>query len=161
MIDNFDEERSGAALDERFELLSAYLDGEATVSERKQVDAWLANDPAFQKQYRQMQQMQQAFPAISVPSSQSAEKLAAGVFEKLDRHRNRKLAWIGGSAIAATLVATIAGLGGLLGDNGRQLQLANTPAPLMVALNDPILSIPAKGEQIMEVPMNSPEVHID
>jgi anti-sigma factor RsiW len=161
MIDNFDGERTNLALDERFELLSAYLDGEATVSERQQVDAWLANDPAFQKQYRQMQQMQQAFPAISVPSSQSAENLAAGVFAKLDRRRNRKLVWIGGGAIAATLVATIAGLGGLLGDNNRQLQLANTPAPLMVALNDPILSIPVKGEQTMEVPMNSPEVHVD
>jgi anti-sigma factor RsiW len=162
MIDNFDGERSNIALDERFELLSAYLDGEATVSERQQVDAWLASDPAFAKQYHQLQQMHQAFPAISVPSSQSAENLAAGVFEKLDRRRNRKLAWIGGGAIAATLVATIAGLGGLLGGgNNNQLQLAHTPAPLMVALNDPILSIPAKGGQAMEVPMNSPEVHVD
>jgi anti-sigma factor RsiW len=50
MIDNFDGERSGAALDERFELLSAYLDGEVTASERKQVEAWLATDRAFQQQ---------------------------------------------------------------------------------------------------------------
>ena len=164
MTDNFDREQSGAVIDERFELLSAYLDGEVTPTERQQVEAWLANDLAFQHQYRQMQQMQHAFPRMTVPSSQSAEALSAGVFAKLDRQRNRKLAWIGGGAIAATLVAALAGLGGLFGDNS-QLQYAankaNIPAPMMVALNDPILAIPAKGEQVIELPMSSPEVNAD
>jgi anti-sigma factor RsiW len=166
MTDNFDGERSGAVLDERFELLSAYLDGEVTPSERQQVEALLANDSTFQRQYRQMQNIHQALPRMTVPSSQSAAALAAGVFEKLDRQRNRKLAWIGGGALAATLVATIAGLfGGLFGDNSPQFQFANnkanTPAPLMVALNDPILSMPAKGEPAIELPMSSPEVIAD
>ena len=164
MTDNFDREQSGAVIDERFELLSAYLDGEVTPTERQQVEAWLANDLAFQHQYRQMQQMQHAFPRMTVPSSQSAEALSAGVFAKLDRQRNRKLAWIGGGAIAATLVAAVTGLGGLFGDNP-QLQYAankaNIPAPMMVALNDPILAIPAKGERVIELPMSSPEVNAD
>lgn len=164
MTDNFDREQSGAVIDERFELLSAYLDGEVTPTERQQVEAWLANDLAFQHQYRQMQQMQHAFPRLTVPSSQSAEALSAGVFAKLDRQRNRKLALIGGGAIAATLVAAVTGLGGLFGDNS-QLQYAankaNIPAPMMVALNDPILAIPAKGEQVIELPMSSPEVNAD
>lgn len=164
MTDNFDREQSGAVIDERFELLSAYLDGEVTPTERQQVEAWLANDLAFQHQYRQMQQMQHAFPRLTVPSSQSAEALSAGVFAKLDRQRNRKLALIGGGAIAATLVAAVTGLGGLFGDNP-QLQYAankaNIPAPMMVALNDPILAIPAKGEQVIELPMSSPEVNAD
>ena len=164
MTDNFDREQSGAVIDERFELLSAYLDGEVTPTERQQVEAWLANDLAFQHQYRQMQQMQHAFPRMTVPSSQSTEALSAGVFAKLDRQRNRKLALIGGGAIAATLVAAVTGLGGLFGDNP-QLQYAankaNIPAPMMVALNDPILAIPAKGEQVIELPMSSPEVNAD
>ena len=164
MTDNFDRELSGAVIDERFELLCAYLDGEVTPTERQQVEAWLANDLAFQHQYRQMQQMQHAFPRMTVPSSQSAEALSAGVFAKLDRQCNRKLAWIGGGAIAATLVAAVTGLGGLFGDNP-QLQYAankaNIPAPMMVALNDPILAIPAKGEQVIELPMSSPEVNAD
>jgi anti-sigma factor RsiW len=165
MTDNFDGERSGAVLDERFELLSAYLDGEVTPSERQQVETWLANDPTFQRQYRQLQNMHQAFPRMTVPSSQSVAALTAGVFEKLDRNRNRKLAWIGGGALAATIVATISALfGGLFGDNSPQFQFAsnkaNTPAPLMVALNDPILSMPAK-EQVIELPMSSPEVNAD
>jgi anti-sigma factor RsiW len=163
MIDNFDGERSGAVLDERFELLSAYLDGEVTASERKQVEAWLATDRAFQQQYRQMQSVQHAMPRISVPSSQSTTALADGVFGQIDSNRNRKLSWIGGGAIAATVLAAITGLGGLLGDRP-QLQFAfnkaNTPAPLMVALNDPILAMPAP-ERLMELPMSSPEVNAD
>jgi anti-sigma factor RsiW len=160
MKDNFD-----GALGERFELLSAYLDGEATASERQQVQAWLASDPAFANQYRQMQRMQQAISAIPVPSSdKSATQLADAVFTKIERRRTRnKLRWIGGGAIAATLMAALASLGGLFGTNNSQWQMANkanTPAPLMVALNDPILSIPMK-DQGMQVPMSSPEVNAD
>jgi anti-sigma factor RsiW len=162
MIDNFDGERSGAVLDERFELLSAYLDGEVTASERKQVEGWLATDRAFQQQYRQMQNIQHALPRIAVPSSQSTAALAEGVFGQIDRNRNRKLSWIGGGAIAAAVLAAVTGLSGLLGDRS-QLQFAskaNTPAPLMVALNDPILAMPAP-ERLMELPMSSPEVNAD
>jgi anti-sigma factor RsiW len=165
MMDNFDGDHSGAVLDERFELLSAYLDGEVTASERQQVEALLATDRAFQRQYRQLQNIQVAFPRITVPSSQSSAALAAGVFEKIDRQRNRKLTWIGGGAIAAMLLATVAGLGGLFGDRSPQLQFAankaKTPAPLMVALNDPILAMPTPGEQTIELPMSSPEVNAD
>jgi anti-sigma factor RsiW len=154
MTDYFDGERSGALLDERFELLSAYLDGEVTASERQQVEGWLANDAAFQHQYRQLNQMHQAFPQMPVPSTQSVETLAAGVFGKIDRRRHRKLTWLGGGAIAASILAALTGLGGLFGNNNPQLQFAlnkaNTPAPLMVALNDPILAIPNKGEQVIE-----------
>jgi anti-sigma factor RsiW len=165
MTDNFEGERSGALVDERFELLSAYLDGEVTASERQQVEALLANDITFQHQYRQLKQIHQAFPQLTVPSSQSGAALSAAVFGKIDRRRHRKLAWIGGGAIVASLLAAIAGLGGLFGDNGRQLQFAvnkaNLPAPLMVALNDPILAMPDKSEQVIELPMSSPEVNAD
>jgi anti-sigma factor RsiW len=160
MKDNFD-----GALGERFELLSAYLDGEATASERQQVQAWLASDPAFANQYRQMQRMQQAMSAIPVPSSdRSATQLADAVFTKIEQQRKRnKLRWIGGGAIAATLMTALASLGGLFGTNNSQWQMANkanTPAPLMVALNDPILSIPMK-DQGMQVPTSTPEVNAD
>jgi hypothetical protein len=111
-----------------------------------------------------MQNIQHAFPRITVPSSQSTAALAEGVFGQIDRNRNRKLSWIGGGAIAATVLAAVTGLGGLLGDRSPQLQFAsnkaNTPAPLMVALNDPILAMPAP-ERLMELPMSSPEVNAD
>lgn len=163
MTDNFDGERSGAVLDERFELLSAYLDGEVTASERQQVEALLAIDSAFERQYRQMQQLHQAIPSISVPSAQSARSLADDVFAKIDRRRNRRWVWFGGGAIAATFMATIGSLG--LSGNNSQFQFAannaDRPAPLMVALNDPILSIPTKVDRLIEVPMPAPEINID
>lgn len=165
MTDNFDGDRAGTALDERFELLSAYLDGEVTATEKQQVEALLASDPEFQQQYRQMKQIHQAFPSIAVPSSQSAESLANNVFARIDRQRNRRLSWIGG-AVAATLVVAVTGLSGLFGERNSSLQFASNtqadrPAPLMVALNAPILSIPAKGERTIELPMSSPEVNVD
>ncbi len=162
MTDNFDGERSGDILDERFELLSAYLDGEVTANERTQVEALLATDIAFQHQYRQMQKIHQAIPRMVVPSSQSAAALSTGVFAKLDRQRNRKFAWIGGGTLAATFLAALTGL---FGNNSPQLQFAankaNTPAPLMLALNDPILAMPDKSERVIELPMFSPEVNAD
>jgi anti-sigma factor RsiW len=166
MTDNFDgEPRTGGVLDERFELLSAYLDGEATASERKQVEAWLAGDLEFQQQYRQLQRMQQVIAGIPTPTSdRPVAELADNVFAKIDQRRSRNLTrWIGGGAIAATLVTALAGIGGLFNTNNSQWQMANkanTPAPLMVALNDPILSIPSKDEG-MQVPMTSPEVNAD
>ncbi len=165
MTDNFDGDARIDVLDERFELLSAYVDGEATMSERQQVETLLASDAKFQQQYRQMQRMQLAFSEIPVPAvDKSATQLADAVFAKIERRQSRKLTrWIGGGAIAATLLTALAGIGGLFNTNNSQLQMANktnTPAALMVALNDPILDIPSKSEGI-QVPMTSPEVHAD
>jgi Putative zinc-finger len=44
---------------DRFELLSAYLDGEVTAPERRQVEAWLKSDPKMQALYARMLKMQQ------------------------------------------------------------------------------------------------------
>ncbi len=166
MTDNLDgEPRVGGMLDDRFELLSAYLDGEATAHERQQVEALLATDPKFQSQYRQLQRMQVMIAGMPTPTTdRSVTQLADAVFTQIERRRQRSLTrWIGGGAIAATLVTALAGIGGLFGTNNSQWQMANkanTPAPLMVALNDPILSIPSK-EEGMQLPMASPEVNAD
>ncbi len=160
MTNTSDEWRVGPTVDNKFELLSAYIDGEATASERQQVEALLATDVDFHRQYRQMQRIGQSLPAMTVPNThQSTDQLAAAVFAKIDGQRNRKFTWIGGT-VAATLLAAVAGLSGLLGGNNSQLQFAskaNMPAPLMVALNDPILLIP----EGIEIPMTAPEVNAD
>ncbi len=165
MTDNSDDRQTGAGLSERFELLSAYLDDEATSSERYQVEAWLESDEKFAQQYRQMLRIQTSLPTMSVPSTrQTAESLAAVAFTEFDRPRKRRMAILGGSAIAAGFMSVIAGVTGLVGGNNSQMQFAfksNNPAPLMVALNDPILSIPIKGEAGIEVPLSSPEVNAE
>ncbi|MEL6165322.1 MAG: zf-HC2 domain-containing protein, partial [Cyanobacteria bacterium J06628_3] len=39
---------------DRFELLSAYLDGEVTAAERRQVEEWLANDSSVQNLHKRL-----------------------------------------------------------------------------------------------------------
>ena len=61
----------GNALDvtkrDRFELISAYLDGEVTPAERLLVTNWLAHDPEVQNLYRRLLLLRQAFRTL--PSS--------------------------------------------------------------------------------------------
>jgi anti-sigma factor RsiW len=163
MTDSSDDRQTGRTLAEQFELLSAYVDDEVTTSERYEVEALLESDEAFAHQYRQMLRIQTSLPAMSVPStSQSPEELALAVFAEIDRPRKRKLSIVGVGAIAAGFLSVVAGLTGLIGGNDRQPQFANgnAPAPIMVALNDPILSIPVKSEGI-QVPVSSPEVNAE
>ena len=163
MTESSDDRQTGRTLAEQFELLSAYLDDEVTTSERYEVEALLENDEGFARQYRQMLRIQTSLPAMSVPSTrQSPEALAQAVFTEIDRPRKRKLAIFGGGAIAAGLLSVVAGLTGLVGGNVSQPQFAkgSTPAPIMVALNDPILLIPVKGEG-MQAPVSTPEVNAE
>jgi anti-sigma factor RsiW len=163
-----------AAIDEQFELLSAYLDGEVTAAERKQVETLLATDESFQQEYRQMQRIHSGCSAIAVPASQSIENLTDNVFAKIDRRRHKKLAWLSGGAIAASLVAGL-GLNGIFsGNGGPQFQMAqtnapisttantierNTPAPLMLALNDSVVSL--IDDESIDIPTAIPEMTVD
>jgi anti-sigma factor RsiW len=146
---------------DRFELLSAYLDGEVTAIERRQVEEWLKNDPATQRLYSRLLSMQQGFQAMPVPKAeQSAQELAAKVLQRVDRKPKRVLIW-GGCAIAALFVAIVSDIGG-----SRQLfapQFAQAPANsdsdgLVVALNEPVVEIVNPNDLMLGV--NAPVVEI-
>ncbi|MFS8118200.1 MAG: anti-sigma factor family protein, partial [Microcoleus sp.] len=65
---------------DRFELLSAYIDGEVTAAERRQVEEWLTNDLTTKRLYSRLMMMQQGFQSMPVPAAeQSAQELAAKV----------------------------------------------------------------------------------
>ncbi|MEG4169679.1 MULTISPECIES: zf-HC2 domain-containing protein [unclassified Microcoleus] len=146
---------------DRFELLSAYLDGEVTATERRQVEEWLTNDPTTKRLYSRLLMMQQSFQAMPVPAAQqSAEELATKVLQRVERKPKRT--WIvGGGAIAALLIAVVSGVGG-----GRQLfapQFARSPVPaesdgLMVALNEPLVEIVNPNDLMLGV--NAPIMDI-
>ncbi|MEG4112341.1 MULTISPECIES: zf-HC2 domain-containing protein [unclassified Microcoleus] len=146
---------------DRFELLSAYLDGEVTAAERRQVEDWLTNDPTTKRLYSRLLMMQQSFQAMPVPAAeQSAQELAAKVLQRVERKPKRT--WIlGGGAIAALLIAVVSGVGG-----GRQLfapEFARSPVPaesdgLMVALNEPLVEIVNPNDLMLGV--NAPIVDI-
>lgn len=56
--------------DEKFELMSAYLDGEVSEQERTLVEDWLANDPQLLSIYQQQVKLRKA-----------VKKLGRGLFE--------------------------------------------------------------------------------
>lgn len=146
---------------DRFELLSAYLDGEVTAAERRQVEDWLTNDPTTKRLYSRLLMMQQSFQAMPVPAAeQSAQELATKVLQRVER--KPKPTWIlGGGAIAALLIAVVSGVGG-----GRQLfapQFARSPVPgesdgLIMALNEPLVEIVNPNDLMLGV--NAPIMDI-
>lgn len=128
---------------DRFELLSAYLDGEVTAAERRQVQEWLDTDPHVQQLYNRLLKLRSAFKTMSVPQELPIEQTIEDVFDRLDRRPNRMWRW-GGVAIAALFVGALATV--LPGRNLLSPQLASSPTPnsepLMVALNEPLVNIP-------------------
>lgn len=135
---------------DRFELLSAYLDGEVTASERQQVQAWLDHDPEIKQLYRRLLRLRQGVRTLPVPApSQPVEETVQRVLKRVKR-RGRLTVLFGGAAIAA---CALGGIGLFNGNGSSTPQLAQEPleqaqtyqkpsAPLMVALNDPIFPIP-------------------
>lgn len=131
---------------DRFELLSAYLDGEVSAQERRQVEIWLATDAQVQSLYKRLLRLRQIIRTMPVPTSeQPVEETVTQVFKRLNRRRKQMLVW-GGGAIAATVVAAFSGVFG--GSNGWGPQFARNPIPtadaepLTIALNQPIIEIP-------------------
>lgn len=141
---------------DRFELLSAYLDGEVTAAERKVVEAWLANDPAVQRLHSRLLKLRHGLQNMPVPAAtQTAEQTAHQVFDRLERRPKLSLVW-GGAAIAALFVGALAS--SILPGNqssvpqlakGSQQQQPAIEAPqtnanevLLVALDKPLVDIP-------------------
>lgn len=106
--------------EDRFELLSAYMDGEVTAEERRQVELWLEQDPQFKNMYQRLLMLQNGFSSMPAPApAQSVEKTIEKVFEKVDR-RSRLRVIVGGTlAAAAAVAATVVGVA----------QMGNEPMP--------------------------------
>lgn len=122
---------------DRFELLSAYLDGEVTTAEKRQVEDWLANDLEIQSLYTRLSKLHQGLQTLPAPAGQPVEQTVKQVYTRLDRSAYR-VVW----AIAAFV-------GTLLSIAIPQFrEIATLPAPtlatepLMVALNTPVIEIP-------------------
>lgn len=139
---------------DRFELLSAYLDGEVIAPERRQVEEWLANDASVQCLYARLLKLRQGLRTLPVPAAQQSPE--ATVQQVLTRLRRRsRLNWMAGSAAVAACV--IGAVSGLVPIGSRAPQLAQRPqtepiqtssasiippSPLMVGLNNPVIEIP-------------------
>jgi anti-sigma factor RsiW len=134
---------------DRFELLSAYLDGEVTAAERRQVEEWLTTDPTVQRLHSRLLKLRQGFQSLPVPvPEQSVQHTVDQVFNRVERRPRLRLIW-GGAAIAAAAAAAL--LTGLPLGRGPVPQMAERPQtppstavtsePLMIALDKPLVPL--------------------
>ncbi|MGK7900285.1 MAG: anti-sigma factor [Hormoscilla sp.] len=141
---------------DRFELISAYLDGEVTADERRQVEAWLDNEPEVQALYERLLKLHQGWDMMPVPpATVSVEETIDAVFSRLDKKEKPRLIvlWGGASAIAAMFVAAISSLF-FSGDRLQFVEQKVSPpitspsnaavAPMRMALDQPVVNIPKK-----------------
>ena len=156
-----DDCRSWEALDvmkrDRFELLSAYLDGEVTADERRQVECWLDNDATVQKLYQRLLLLRQGFQSIPIPATETSINVDAMVDQVVRRaNRPSRRVVMTGGAIAAIVVGTVSAF--VLGSPTRVPQFAERPDAdteiatdaefgvstegLQIALDKPIIEIP-------------------
>ena len=132
---------------DRFELLSAYFDGEVTAEQRKEVQKWLDTDPEIKQLYLRLIRIRSVLNTAPLPAQEiSAEEVAQNVWRKIYQRRLRNaLVWSGG-AITALFVSTISGF--LPGEFLPGVGVANSPEPkgdletLQIAVNEPAIEIP-------------------
>jgi anti-sigma factor RsiW len=128
----------------RFELLSAYIDGEVTPQERLQVQHWLDTEPKFQQLYVQLLRLQKDLDQIPIPPT-DINLLTEKVFTNIDKRRNQRLVLLG-SGIIAAITLGLTSLGGSRPSTQMAYQGDGGAEPLMIALNRPILEIPSFPE---------------
>jgi len=149
---------------DRFELLSAYLDGEVTAAERKQVEDWLANDTSIQRLHKRLLSLRQGLRNLPVPQSgKSIEETVDSVMARL--RRRSKIVWMfGGAAVAACVIGSLSSL--IPSGEPGILRLASNPLQQtqksssddrsfpMVALNKPPLPIPKAAQNLPQQGIN-------
>ncbi|MEA5565671.1 anti-sigma factor family protein [Anabaena sp. UHCC 0399] len=137
---------------DRFELLSAYLDGEVTAAERRQVEDWLANDASVQRLYSRLLKLRQGLRTMPVPTTQTTpETTADQVFARINRRSRIK--WVfGGAAIAACMIGALSSW--LPNRESGILQLAQQPQaqPTQAAAKSELLPMIALNNPVMEIP---------
>ena len=146
-----------------FELLSAYIDGELSPGEKRQVQLKLDRDSEFKQLYINLLTLQgQIQHSVAPPSEKSIEEITTEVFESIDRHRKRrrKLFW-GGSAIAASVVASVLGLVPGFAPLSMKMARVNSPnaisnsVMLAVAIDRPAIDIPKSAMGYSQQEMNA------
>ncbi|MFQ3679700.1 MAG: hypothetical protein SNJ60_04240 [Pseudanabaenaceae cyanobacterium] len=126
-------------LDERFWLLSLYLDGEATPAERSQVEAWIDGDREFAQLYRQQRRLQQSLVDLPAPATEPTVFLQ-NLNARLDQQeRRRRVMPIAAGLALVTGLITLVAL-----PRTPKVQMA-APAPeerLILAMEQPLVPVP-------------------
>lgn len=143
--------------EEQFELLSLYMDNEASPAERLKVEQWLARDTNFRRLYHQQLRLRQMLIDLPVPGSSRSgvqsnaktEQVVNRVLAKLEqRSKQRRAAW-GGIAALAVLVGAV---GSIFTFNSPTMNLDSISSneikprvneePLLLAMEKPLVPMP-------------------
>lgn len=147
---------------DRFELLSAYLDGELSALERQQVETWLSQEPEVQNLYRRLLNLRQGFQGVaelspSIENCTDTDRLVSGVFDVVEHTDRYRWFWRVGPA-AAALVGVCTGLW-LSSQRSLVPQMTQETAPVITPVTPeaaPSLAI-ALDEPIMEFDFSTSE----
>lgn len=122
--------------EERFELLSAYLDNELSASERKQVEQWLDTDTEMQQQFNALSALSQSFQSMPAPATNTDELLDA-VFAEVER----KPPVLKTAGITAAIIAAVGALGALFSGNTLVPRLADSGSEVNSSSETPINTV--------------------
>ncbi len=151
-LDDFKNQLQGEKItmkQERFELVSAYLDGEVTPSQRREVEALLVKDPVAKHLYQRLLQLRSEFQRMPItPTLETVDRTVEQVFEKIDRRSKRTFIWCG-SAITALCIAVISGIISATRSPVIQLVDEADTEPVQIALNEPIIEIVNPNNNVM------------
>ncbi len=126
---------------DQFELLSAYLDGEVTATERREVEELLSHDEQTKQLYGRLLKLRSGFQGLPLTAAQPVNSTVDQVMDRLDRPRISRRAWVlGGGAIAATAIGALTGLFGTQPRPGFQFALQE-PTELESVAKAPVNSL--------------------
>ncbi len=132
---------------DRFELLSAFLDGESSPEEQALVEHWLATDPEAQQVYQQLISIHELCQDLPLPpSGVSADQMVTGVITKITHRARKRLAWSGFIVAASALVGGV--VSGLIWRTPTPEFAQQSPAPTAAAtLHNPGRALQIRLEQ--------------
>jgi len=142
--------------DERFELLSAYIDGEVTETEEQLVEQWLSDDVEFRRLYQQQMKLRQSLIDLPVPvaANSSAKKetevMIDRVFAEIDKRSQRRKWKLAGIGISVAAVVGVFGSLFTFNSSPQFSPVANsvkapTPVaeePILIAMEEPLVPLP-------------------
>ena len=131
--------------EERFELLSAYIDCEVTEVEEQLVEQWLSEDVEFRRTYQQQMRLRQLLIDLPVPvaanSSIKAENdmVINRVMAEIDRRAQRRKWKLAGVGVSVAAIIGIFGSMFTFNSNPQFSPVANSIKPAAVVKEEPIL----------------------
>ncbi|WP_271252291.1 anti-sigma factor family protein [Pseudanabaena sp. Chao 1811] len=142
--------------DERFELLSAYIDGEVTETEEQLVEQWLSDDVDFRRLYQQQMKLRQSLIELPVPvvANSSAKKetevMIDRVFAEIDKRSQRRKWKLAGIGISVAAVVGVFGSLFTFNSSPQFSPVANSvkaptsvaEEPVLIAMEEPLVPLP-------------------